>query len=123
MTLGNLRWSYAELARNVDLYAQALWAHGLRRGDRVAMLATPRPESLCMFLAAARVGAMFTGLNLRFQYEELRYVVDDAKPRLLIYVPEFAGRDYRADVARLLADAPSIEQAISLGAANPGRSF
>src|ERR1700675_2356259 len=125
MVLGDLRWSYADLARNVDVYARALWAQGLRRGERIAMLATPRPESLCMFLAAARIGAMFTGLNLRFKYEELHYVVDDAKPRLLFFLPEFAGRDYRVDIRRLMAENPSIEQAIALGAAKPGlaRSF
>jgi acyl-CoA synthetase (AMP-forming)/AMP-acid ligase II len=125
MVLGDLRWSYADLARNVDRYARALWAHGLRRGDRIAMLATPRPESLCMFLAAARIGAMFTGLNLRFKYEELQYVIDDAKPRLLIFLPEFAGRDYRADIRRLLDVNPAIEQAIALGGAELGlaRSF
>jgi acyl-CoA synthetase (AMP-forming)/AMP-acid ligase II len=119
MVLGDLRWSYADLARNVDLYARALWANGLRRGDRIAMLATPRPESLAMFLAAARIGAMFTGLNLRFQYEELHFVVDDAKPRLLVFLPEFAGRDYRPDVRRLLAENPSVEQAITLGTGEP----
>ncbi len=125
MVLGDLRWTYAELSRNVDLYARALWANGLRRGDRIAMLATSRPESLAMFLAAARIGAMFTGLNLRFKYEELHYVVDDAKPRLVFFLPEFAGRDYRADMRRLLAENASIEQAIAVGAAEPGlaRSF
>jgi acyl-CoA synthetase (AMP-forming)/AMP-acid ligase II len=125
MVLRDLRWTYADLARNVDRYARALWANGLRRGDRVAMLATPRPESLAMFLAAARIGAMFTGLNLRFKFDELRYVVEDAKPRLLFFLPEFAGRDYRPDVRRLLIDSPSIEQAIALGVAEPGlaRSF
>jgi acyl-CoA synthetase (AMP-forming)/AMP-acid ligase II len=119
MVLGDLRWSYADLARNVDLYARALWANGLRRGDRIAMLATPRPESLAMFLAAARIGALFTGLNLRFQYEELHFVVDDAKPRLLVFLPEFSGRDYRPDVRRLLAENPSVEQAITLGTGEP----
>jgi acyl-CoA synthetase (AMP-forming)/AMP-acid ligase II len=125
MVLGDLRWTYADLARNVDLYARALWACGLRRGDRLAVLATPRPESLALFLAAARIGAMFTGLNLRFQYEELHFVVDDAKPRLLIFLLEFAGRDYRPDVRRLMANNPAIEQAISLGATEAGlsRSF
>ena len=120
MVLGGLRWRYADLARNVDIYARALWAHGLRRGDRIAVLATPRPESLCLFLAAARIGAMYTGLNLRFKYEELLYVVDDSKPRLLIFLPEFGERDYRTDIRRLVADNPSIEQAISLGAAEHG---
>ena len=45
MVLGDVRWTYAELARNVELYALALWANGLRRGDRIALLATPRPET------------------------------------------------------------------------------
>ncbi len=82
MVLGDIRWRYADLARNVDLYASALWAHGVRHGDRIAVLATPRPESLCLFLAAARIGALFTGLNLRFHYDELHYVVADSRPRL-----------------------------------------
>ncbi len=123
--LGDIRWSYAELARHVDLYARALWAHGVRHGDRIAVLATPRPESLCLFLAAARIGAMFTGLNLRFQYEELRYVVADCRPRLLIFLPAFRDRDYRGDVRRLVEEGLGIEQAICLGGGDcgPGRSF
>ena len=115
MVLDDIRWRYADLARNVDLYARALWAHGIRHGDRIAVLATPRPESLCLFLAAARIGAMFTGLNLRFQYDELRYVVEDCRPRLVIYLPAFRGRDYREDIRRLLNDDLGIEQAISFG--------
>ena len=123
--LGDIRWSYAELAGYVGLYARALWAHGVRHGDRIAVLATPRPESLCLFLAAARIGAMFTGLNLRFQYEELRYVVADSRPRLLIFLPAFRDRDYRDDIRRLLDEGLGIEQAISLAGSFPGlsRSF
>ena len=122
MVLGDIRWRYADLARKVDLYARALLANGVRHGDRVAVLATPRPESLSLFLAAARIGAMFTGLNLRFQYEELRYVVSDSRPRLLIFLPAFRERDYRDDVRRLLDEALGIEQAISFGNACPGLS-
>ena len=125
MVLGDIRWRYADLARNVDLYARALWAHGVRHGDRIAVLATPRPESLCLFLAAARIGALFTGLNLRFQYEELRYVVADSRPRLLIFLPAFRNRDYRDDIRRLLDEGLGIEQAFSFGNVCPGlsRSF
>ncbi len=125
MVLGDNRWRYADLARNADLYAKTLWAHGVRHGDRVAVLATPRPESLCLFLACARIGAMFTGLNLRFQYDELRYVIEDSRPRLLIYLPAFRGRDYRGDVRRLLDEGLGIEEAVSLGNGYSGlsRSF
>jgi acyl-CoA synthetase (AMP-forming)/AMP-acid ligase II len=122
LVLGDIRWRYADLARNVDLYARALWAHGVRHGDRIAVLATPRPESLCLFLAIARIGAMFTGLNLRFQYEELRYVVSDSRPRLLIFLPAFREREYREDVRCLLDEGLGIEQAISFGDACLGLS-
>ncbi len=115
MVLDSIRWRYADLAHNVDLYARSLWAQGVRHGDRIAVLATPRPESLCLFLAAARIGAMFTGLNLRFQYEELRYVVEDSRPRLVIFLPSFRGRDYREEIRRLLDDDLGVEQAISFG--------
>jgi acyl-CoA synthetase (AMP-forming)/AMP-acid ligase II len=125
MVLDDLRWRYADLAHNVDLYAKALWVNGVRHGDRVAMLATPRPESLCVFLACARIGAMFTGLNLRFRYDELRYVIEDSRPRLLVYLPAFRDRHYRDDIRRLLDEGLGIEQAISLGSDDPGlsRSF
>src|SRR5258708_1190063 len=90
-----------------------------RISDYPSYWAPRYPDREAMVLGAAGIGALFTGLNLRFQYEELHFVVDDAKPRLLVFLPEFAGRDYRPDVRRLLAENPSVEQAITLGTGEP----
>jgi len=118
MVLEAQRLTYAELAAAVDRCARAMFAAGVRRGDRVAVLCTPRPEGLICFLASARLGAMFTGLNLRFKLDELAYVVADSAPRLLIALPQFDGRDYRDDL-RALAAGSSIQRVVTLFEAMP----
>jgi acyl-CoA synthetase (AMP-forming)/AMP-acid ligase II len=122
MVLSDLRLDYAGLAAAVDRCARAMFAAGARRGDRVAVLAAPRPESLICFLACARLGAMFTGLNLRFKLDELAYVIDDCAPCLLIGTPQFEARDYREDLRRLKARQPSVRQVVTFGEAVAGLS-
>src|SRR5499433_1010873 len=122
MVLDGLRLTYADLAAAVDRCARAMFAAGVRRGDRVAVLCTPRPEGLICFLAAARLGAMFSGLNLRFKRDELAYVVGDSAPRLLIGLPRFEERDYRDDLRALAAEQPSIERVVTFFEVVPGLS-
>lgn len=102
LVFNNSRISYAELAELVDRCASRLADMGVQRGDRVAMLSTPRPEFLIVFLATARIGAVWLGLNTKYTLDELRYVVSDAQPVVLIVPTAVNGRDFR-DAARILA--------------------
>lgn len=122
MVLGPCRLTYAALAAEVDRCARAMFAAGVRRGDRVAVLATPRPESLICFLASARLGAMFTGLNHRFKLDELAYVVGDSAPRLLIAMTQIETRDCRPDLRELAARQPSVKRIVTLPGAIEGLS-
>lgn len=122
MVMGPLRLTYAQLAAQVDRCARAMFAGGVRRGDRVAVLATPRPESLICFLACARLGAMFTGLNHRFKLEELAFVVGDSAPTLLIAMTQIDSRDYRCDLRELAARHPSVKCVVTLFDKIDGRS-
>src|SRR5690606_33542923 len=83
-------------------------ALGIQRGDRIGFLSTPRPEAFISFLAAARIGALWVGLNPKYQYRELAYVVGDAKPCLLIGLRAFEGREYAAEVQALAEGEPTI---------------
>ena len=74
--LGEVRLSYAELAEAVDRCARGLLAAGIGKGDRVAMLSTPRPEYLVVFLATIRIGAVWTGLNPVHGLDEYRQVLE-----------------------------------------------
>lgn len=97
--------TYAQLARDVDALARAMLEAGIRKGDRIAMLAPPCPDFLTVFLASATVGAVWVGLNPRYSYEELAYVVRDCAPSLIIGRRNVAGRDYVKDLEALAAEA------------------
>ena len=109
------RLSYGELAAEVDLCAAALLAAGVRHGDRVAVLTTPREEFAVIFLALARIGGVWVGLNPRHRLAELSYVVADTEPVLLFCLDRFEQRDYAPEAAALRAEHDSIRQLVSLG--------
>jgi len=82
----NRRWSYGELDARAHRLAVALTsAFGVRKGDRVALLAHNRAEHFEVFFACAKLGALFAPLNWRLAPVELEAVLADAEPSLLIY--------------------------------------
>jgi len=115
----NRRLSWRELQDAVDACARAYIAQGVRRGDRVAMLSTPRAEFWIAFLAAARIGAIWVGLNPRYTLRECDYVVGDAEPRLLLSLASFEERQYRETVDALRARHGNIV-AVAVDADIPG---
>jgi acyl-CoA synthetase (AMP-forming)/AMP-acid ligase II len=108
MVFGDYRFRYGDLLRSVDATARALLANGVVRGDRVAVLCTSRPEFFVLYLAAARIGAVFVGLNPRHTRAELEFVVSDATPKILFGLTRFEGRDYRGDLDCLARECSSI---------------
>jgi acyl-CoA synthetase (AMP-forming)/AMP-acid ligase II len=111
--LGDRRVGYAALAGEVDRCARALLASGVTKGDRVAMLTTPRPEYLAVFLATARIGAIWTGLNPVHRLDEYRYVVEDCRPKLLFAFTRLRGRDNRHILRTLKGEFDCIERLIT----------
>jgi len=108
------RWTYGELADRVDRCACALLAHGIRPGDRVATLSPPHPDYYVTFLAAVSIGAIWLGLNPRYQIRELEYVVNDAGPRLVFARTVIGDRSYHEELAALTAACRSIERTVLL---------
>ncbi len=119
MVLDDRRVTYAELCQQVDEMARALLAAGVARGDRVATLATPHPDFWTIFLATASIGAIWVGLNPRYQLDEYRYVVGDCEPVLLLTRTQIGDRTFAADIAALRAASKSLRQVIVLGGDPP----
>ena len=111
----NLRIDYAELKRRVDECAMALYAAGIRKGARVAMMCTARPEFWIVFLATTRIGAIWVGLNPKYRLREMRHVVSDAEPVMLVAMAEFDGRHYADDIEDLKRCAPSLTNVVGIG--------
>lgn len=82
--LGGRRWSYRELDRSVAQAAALLSARGIVLGDRVAALARNRADLIILHLGCARLGAVYVPLNWRLTGPELRVLIDDCEPALVI---------------------------------------
>lgn len=112
--------SYAAFDAEINQLARAMLAQGVRRGDRVAILSAPSPMHLTHFMAAARIGAAWVGLNPRHTPDELEVVLRDAAPRLVVVTPECDGRDYLETFAAFAQGCLAGAVVVSLGEAFPG---
>ncbi|NNU81099.1 AMP-binding protein [Halovulum dunhuangense] len=84
-TDGEVRdYSYAELSRASGRLANVLRAHGVGRGDRVAVLLPQRPETILTHLAAYRLGAIVVPLFTLFGEDGLRFRLADSGARALV---------------------------------------
>ncbi len=81
---GAERWTYRELDRAADEFARALLAAGVRPGDRVAMLTTPRPEFVLVLLGTFRAGAIWVGVNSKYRSREVIAILEDADPAVFV---------------------------------------
>lgn len=94
------RFTYRQLnARANRLAAHLRDRAGVRRGDRVAMLAQNGVEVLDAFFACGKLGAIFVPLNWRSHVRELAEVMALTAPRVLIF-----GGEHRAAAAALFAE-------------------
>ncbi|MEP6692765.1 MAG: AMP-binding protein, partial [Gemmatimonadaceae bacterium] len=73
------RYSYAELDALADRLAGVLRLQGVRRNDRVGIIAGNRVEHVAALFACGRIGAALVPFNWRLTAAELAPVVDDAR--------------------------------------------
>ncbi len=76
--------SFRELDGLVNSFANALSKLGVKKGDRVALFMTNRPEYLIAVYAAARLGAVFTPMNPTYKEEEVAHQLQDSDTSVLV---------------------------------------
>ncbi|HEX9729200.1 MAG TPA: acetate--CoA ligase [Gemmatimonadales bacterium] len=77
-------FTYFQLYQEVNRFAGALRALGLKKGDRVAIYLPMIPEAVVAMLACARIGAPHSVVFGGFSAESLRDRIIDAEARILI---------------------------------------
>jgi fatty-acyl-CoA synthase len=75
--------TYAEVCARVDRLANALKQLGIEPGDRVATFAWNSQRHLEVYLATPCIGAVLHTLNLRLFEEQLTYIANHAKDRVV----------------------------------------
>ena len=83
------RWSYGEFDELVNALARGLVARGLRRGDRVGVMAANSVHALAVMLATMRAGLVSVPVNPRAGAETLAYMAEDSALRLVLADEEF----------------------------------
>lgn len=94
-----LRWTWAQLAEQVDRAARGLQVLGLRKGDHIAIWATNVPEWIVLQYATAQFGAVLVTINPAYRPFELRYVLQQSDAAALVLVDRFKSSDYFAMLA------------------------
>jgi len=114
------RVSFGLFHQRTGRLAKLLLELGVGRGDRVAMLSPARDEYFYTYLGTGMVGGIWYGLNPRYQLDELRYMIGDARPRVAVTVREFMGRDFAADFKALQDEFSFLEAVVVIGDAWEG---
>jgi acyl-CoA synthetase (AMP-forming)/AMP-acid ligase II len=107
--------SYRELFERVKRLAGVLEAHGIKAGDRVAILSENRLEFPEIVLACAMTGAILACQNWRLSVTELRHCLGLVEPSLVLVSERHA--DKLSEVGgwsdRTLTIGPDYEAALS----------
>ncbi|GLO10327.1 TPA: AMP-binding protein [Pseudomonas putida] len=130
-----LRYSWRQLAEQVEVHARALMALGVNTGERVGIWSPNCAQWCILQLASAKVGAILVNINPAYRVGELEYVLRQSGCRWLVCADAFKTSDYHAMVQELVPELacaspgklvserlPDLRGVISL-AANPPAGF
>ncbi len=105
--------TYAELHADVCRFANALKAHGVKKGDIVTIYMPMIPEATFAMLACARIGAVHSVVFGGFSPDSLKDRIKDCNSRFLITADEGVrgGRKIplKANADGALASCPEVE--------------
>ncbi|GAB4275653.1 MAG: acetate--CoA ligase [Coriobacteriia bacterium] len=109
-------YTYQRLAYEVNRFANVLKAHGLGRGDRVAMYLPMVPELAIAMLACAKLGVVHSVVFGGFSPAALRDRINDCQARMLITANQGlrAGKvvPLKANTDQALEQCPTIEKCV-----------
>src|SRR2546428_3137405 len=109
---GAERLTYGDWDALADRTAAALAARGIGRGDVVAPLLPSRPFYLAAYLAAARLGAITTGINVRYRRTEIGHILGRSGAALLLAVERWHEADFRTAVEGLRSRLPELRDVV-----------
>src|SRR2546426_4020300 len=94
--------SWGELQDLAAKFANVLRAHGVERGDRVAMLLPATPETAAAFFGTWKAGAILLSMSVLYGDEGIRHRITDSQAKVLVTNAANADRVERSLVERVL---------------------
>ncbi len=95
------RRTWREFNDECDRVAKGFLAHGVKKGDKIAIWATNIPEWLITLFAASKIGAVLVTVNTAYKVFELEYLLKQSDTKLLVMMDEYKGTSYVEIVRQL----------------------
>jgi crotonobetaine/carnitine-CoA ligase len=105
------RLTFGDLDRESGRFAAGLHALGAVPGDRVALMLPNGPDALALVFAIARAGFVWVPLNVQLVGDGLRYILDHARPRLVVAPDELRGAIEACGAGARIVAPPAIAAA------------
>ena len=86
--------TYSEFRDDVDKFARALIALGVKPGDHVAIWATNVPQWFITFWAATKIGAVLVTVNSAYKVHEAEYLLRQSDTHTLVMIDGFKDSNY-----------------------------
>jgi long-chain acyl-CoA synthetase len=109
MVFDNRNITYGELEDRVNRLANVLLGLGLKKGDRVTIMAENTFKYIEVYFGAAKAGLSVTPLNYRLSDKELAYIINDSEATVF-----FTGDGQEQRTIGLKSDLKAIRHWVSL---------
>ena len=109
IAFGERRLSYAEFNSRANRLANALYKHGIRQGDNLAVLMHNCPEMLESMFAGFKIGCGVVPINFRLHPKEYTFIIKHCEAKAVIVSPEF-----NEEIIKACAGFPCVESIITL---------
>jgi long-chain acyl-CoA synthetase len=110
LVCGERRHTYAEIDTAANRLAWALAAHGVERGDRVAIHLDNSVEAVVSIFAVLKAGAVFLMVNPSTKTDKLAYILDNCRARALVLPARKIGAH-----SACWAQTPHLETLVAVG--------
>lgn len=80
----DLEVTYRQLDEITNRLANGLTRLGIRKGEKICLLLSNRPEFVYVFLGGPKVGAVLVPINIRLKAEEVQYIVENSDATVIV---------------------------------------
>ena len=101
--------TYPEFRSDVDTFARALIAMGVRKGDHVAIWATNVPAWYITFWATTKIGAVLVTVNTAYKIHEAEYLLRQSDTHTLVMIDGYKDSDYVGIMMELCPELATCE--------------
>ena len=84
--------TWREFDIRANRFANLLFTRGVKKGDKIAILMMNCLEWLPIYFGILKTGALVVPMNYRYSSDEIKYCLDLADVRMLVFGPEFIER-------------------------------